>query len=282
MWIWMTLASAFMVGAYDLAKKKALEKNGIYYILVGATALTTLFLCPFLTKGPLEHHLMLIGKAALVTVSWVSGMVAVKLLPITTVSSFKASRPMFVVLFSILIFGERPNFYQWMGVAAVFLALWLLGRSSEKEGIKIKDNGKGFLAIFTTIIAGVASALYDKVIIGRMEPLFMQSWGNVYITAMLALIILVKAALNKKFEPFRWDWTIVVIGVFVTLADMLYFFALKQPGAMLSIISLIRRSSVIITFAGGALIFKEHNIKGKAIALSVMLIGIALLMFGSL
>ena len=227
-----------------------------------------------------KDHLRLIFKAVLVTASWVSGMIALQLLPITTVSTFKTSRPMFVVLFSILLFGERLNWQQWLGVAAVLLSLWLLSVNSEREGISFKGN-KGFWALVVSIFTGVASALWDKHIMSGMQPLFVQSWTNIYITLLLALIMLLRRCKGIS-EPVRWDWTIVLIALLITGADMLYFFSLKEDGALLSVISLIRRSSVIITFALGAALFKEKRIAQKAGVLLLMLAGVTVLMVGSL
>lgn len=276
----MALASAVLLGVYDVAKKSALKRNGVYFILLLATALSALFVSPFLTLGNGSDHLRLIFKAVLVTASWVSGMIALQLLPITTVSTFKTSRPMFVVLFSILLFGERLNWQQWLGVAAVLLSLWLLSVNSEREGISFKGN-KGFWALVVSIFTGVASALWDKHIMSGMQPLFVQSWTNIYITLLLALIMLLRRCKGIS-EPVRWDWTIVLIALLITGADMLYFFSLKEDGALLSVISLIRRCSVIITFALGAALFKEKRIAQKAGVLLLMLAGVTVLMVGSL
>ena len=276
----MALASAVLLGVYDVAKKSALKRNGVYFILLLATALSALFVSPFITLGTGPDHLRLIFKAVLVTPSWVSGMIALQLLPITTVSTFKTSRPMFVVLFSIILFGERLNWQQWLGVAAVLLALWLLSVNSEREGISFKGN-KGFWALVISIFTGVASALWDKHIMSGMHPLFVQSWTNIYITLMLAAIMFVRWRRGIA-EPVKWDWTIVLIAVLITGADMLYFFSLKEDGALLSVISLIRRSSVIITFALGAALFKEKRVAQKAGVLLLMLAGVTMLMIASL
>lgn len=276
----MALASAVLLGVYDVAKKSALKRNGVYFILLLATALSALFVSPFITLGTGPDHLRLIFKAVLVTASWVSGMIALQLLPITTVSTFKTSRPMFVVLFSIILFGERLNWQQWLGVAAVLLALWLLSVNSEREGISFKGN-KGFWALVISIFTGVASALWDKHIMSGMHPLFVQSWTNIYITLMLAAIMFVRWRRGVA-EPVKWDWTIVLIAVLITGADMLYFFSLKEDGALLSVISLIRRSSVIITFALGAALFKEKRVAQKAGVLLLMLAGVTMLMIASL
>ncbi len=280
MWIWMALASAALLGVYDVAKKAALRGNDVYWILFAATALSALLVSPFLSAGPLADHLRLLFKAVLVTSSWVSGMVALQLLPITTVSTFKTSRPMFVVLLSILLFGERLALLQWVGVALVLTAIWLLSRSSEREGISWKGN-KGFWALVVSIFTGVASALWDKHILSGMHPLFVQSWTNVYISLLLALCLLIRHTKGRG-TPFRWDWTLLAIAVLITGADMLYFFSLKEEGALLSVISLIRRCSVIVTFFLGGLLFKEKNSGQKALALALMLAGVTALTLGSL
>lgn len=277
----MTLGSALMLGIYDVFKKQALKNNGVLWVLLAATALSTLFLSPFLSSGPVEDHLRLVLKAVLVTTSWVSGLIGLKLLPITTVSTLKASRPFFVVLFSIVIFGEQLNGWQWAGVALALLALTLLSGASKREGIDFSKS-KGVAAMAVSILAGVASALYDKKVVASMDPLFLQSWCNFYITILLAICIVVKSLHDKENrEKFRWDWMLVVIAVFITGADMLYFFALKQDGALLSVISLMRRCSVVVTFVVGAIVFKEKNLKAKSLDLAILLAGIACLVLGS-
>ena len=134
-----------------------------------------------------------------------------------------------------------------------------------------------------SVLAGAASALYDKHILGYMEPLFVQSWANVYVTVLLAICVLVKALKDGKGnrEKFTWDWRLLLIAVFITVSDALYFFSLKDEGAMLSIISMLRRCSVVITFVLGAILFKEKRIKDKALDLAVLMAGITLLLFGS-
>lgn len=282
MWFWLAFASSVLLGLYDVAKKQALRKNDIWFVLFGATVLTVLFLCPFLGHGTPRQHLCLALKGVLVTTSWVSGMMALKLLPITVVSPLKATRPLFVILFSIILFGERMNPWQWAGTAVMLAAIWLLSASGQKEGIRFFRN-KGIWAMGVSILSGVASALYDKHIMANlgMEPLFVQSWANFYIAVILGLIILVRLAARKEDVSFKWDWTIVLIAVLITAADACYFFALSQEGALLSVISMVRRCSVVVTFVLGAVMFKERNLRGKAASLLLMLAGMFLLFSGT-
>lgn len=281
MWLWMSVCSALLLGVYDVAKKVALKRNGVYWILLSATALTAVFLSPFLSPGSLQDHLSLVLKAVLVSTSWVSGLIALQHLPLTTVSTIKASRPMFVVIFSIILFGERLNLLQWIGVAIVMGALFMSSRSNRHDTDKAA-SAKGMTCMIISVLSGSASALYDKYILQHLEPLFVQSWTNVYITILLAVVILVQFLADREhFQRFTWDWRIPLIAVLITVSDSLYFFAVKDPDALLSVISMIRRSSVVITFLAGAVFFKEGHVRDKVVDLVLMMAGVSLLLFGS-
>ena len=223
-------------------------------------------------------------KALLVTTSWIAGMLALQLLPITLVSTMKAARPMLVLILSILIFGERLNLWQWAGSGLALLAIFLLSLSSRRDGVSFVRS-RGILWLVLSILAGAASALYDKHILQGLQltPMFVQSWTNAYITILMAVILLIRRKVRPGAErPFRWDWTLLLIAIFITAADALYFFAVHSEGALLSVISLVRRSSVLVTFVTGAIFFKEKNLFRKSVALFVMLVAMILIFVGTL
>lgn len=294
MWVYLALASACLLGFYDIFKKRSLQKNSVMWVLVAVTAISTLLLVPFFKPSTAEGRLLLIPKGILVATSWISGLVAMKMLPLTTISTIKASRPVFVLIFSILIFGEKLNAQQWVGVFIAFTALWMLSRSSEKEGISWRSN-KGIVWIGISVFSGVASALYDKFVITKMDPMTVLCWSNLYILIILCMVLGIKTLIDRRRAAigkdtsevtpkdgncrFRWDWNLLATAIIIVGADALYFQSLAQEGAMLSIISIIRRCSVVVTFAGSAILFKEHNIKSKAIDLAVLLAGVAILVF---
>lgn len=283
MWLYLALGSAVLLGLYDVTKKIAAGRNPVLFVLLVATALSTLFLTPFffIYEGTARDHLCLVMKALLVSVSWISGMVGLKMLPITIVSTLKASRPFLVVVFSIILFSEKLNLWQWGGVILALAAVLLLARSGRSEGINFARN-KGIWAMALCVVAGASSALYDKFIIKGMEPMFVQSWSNFYITLIIGgCFIYQRKRDGARAKPIRWDWAIVLAAVLITAADALYFISIKQTGALLSVVSLARRASVIVTFVVGAMFFKEKNVRAKAFDLAVLLAGMVLLVIGS-
>jgi len=72
-----------------------------------------------------------------------------------------------------------------------------------------------------------------------------------------------------------------MIGVFLVLADYLYFNSLSYEESMISIVSALRRGGVVVSFVVGAMVFHEKNIPRKALYLAGILIGILLISLGS-
>ena len=87
---------------------------------------------------------------------------------------------------------------------------------------------------------------------------------------------------DQKDEGLKvWHWSIIFISIFLSAADFVYFYALSLPGAMISIVSMIRRGSVIVSFLFGAAIFHEKNLKAKFVDLLLVLLGMLFLYFGT-
>ena len=73
----------------------------------------TLFFVPELdVKG----HLFTVLKSAIVLSSWVFAYISLKHLPISVVSPMQATRPMWTLVGALLLFSERLNIWQWVGV----------------------------------------------------------------------------------------------------------------------------------------------------------------------
>ena len=98
---------------------------------------------------------------------------------------------------------------------------------------------------------------------------------------MGTMMILLWWPTHKKTTPFHWDWAVIFISIFLSAADFVYFYSLSMPGAMISIVSMVRRGSVIVSFLFGAALFHEKNLKAKAFDLALVLLGMIFLYIGS-
>ena len=298
MWLTLAFTSAALLGLYDAAKKQALTNNAVLPVLLLNTLFSTLFFVPVIlsaefglgwfdgtlleaSRGTATAHGLVILKSVIVLTSWIFGYFGMKHLPITIVGPINATRPVMVLVGAFLIFGERLNAYQWIGVALALISLFLLSRSSRREGVDFTHN-LWILFIALSAVTGAVSGLYDKYIMSRLDPVFVQSWYNLYQFVMMAVVVCILWLPRRGHTtPFRWSWAIPLISVFLTLADFAYLYALQDPDAMISIVSMIRRGSVVVSFLCGAVLFHERNLRSKAVDLAFILVGMIFLWLGS-
>ncbi|MCM1177834.1 MAG: DMT family transporter [Bacteroidales bacterium] len=285
MWLLLAFTSAALLGLYDTSKKAALKDNAVLPVLFLNTLFSTLIFLPAIigTAGEWNwhSHLLVIVKSAIVLVSWIFGYFGLKHLPITIVGPINATRPILVLIGAMLFFGERLNAYQWTGVVLAVFSLFLLSRSSKKENVDFTHN-KWIFCVAVAAVVGACSGLYDKYIMQQLSPTFVQGWYNFYQMLMMGTTVSILWLPNRKSTtPFHWSWAIPLISIFISAADFAYLSAMHQPDSMISIVSLVRRSSVIISFICGALIFKERNLKAKAIDLLFILAGMFFIWLGS-
>ncbi len=297
MWLTLAFLSAALLGFYDVFKKQSLKDNAVLPVLFFNTAICSLIFLPFIILSAyttcLDHtivhvasagwatHKYILLKSFIVLASWIFGYFGMKHLPLTIVGPINATRPIMVLLGALLIFAERLNIYQWVGVLLAIISFFLLSRSGKKEGINFRHN-KWIFFIILAAIAGAVSGLYDKYLMKRFDPMLIQSWYNIYQTAIMCPILLfLWLPVRHNTTPFRWKWTIIMISLFLSAADFAYFYALNIDGSMISIVSMIRRSSVVVSFLFGALVFREKNLKSKAIDLILVLLSMIFLYFGT-
>ena len=289
MWWLLSFASAALLGCYDSFKKISLKDNAVIPVLFFNTLISTVLLLPLLIRtgfGSWEVQRWIVLKSAIVLSSWLAGYYAMKHLPLTLVGPINATRPVLVLLGAVLFFGERLNLLQSIGVGLAILAYFLMRISGRKEGIVFHRNKWIFCLIFA-VLMGAVSGLYDKYLMSPdrglgMDRLQVLSWFMFYQTLMmLPLLLLVWMPRREQSTPFRWQWSIPLISVFLVSADFLYFQALSQPGALIAVISMIRRGSAVVSFLIGAFFLKEQNIKSKAFDLALLLLSMVFLYLGS-
>ena len=259
MWLGLAFISAFLLGCYDVNKKISLDGNAVIPVLFFNTLISSLIFVPFIFLSfftdVLDGTMLYVPRVSLET-------------HVTLVGA-------------MLVFGERLNLYQWIGVILSIASFYLLSSSGKKEGIRFTHN-KWIIFTVLSILTGAASGLYDKHLMGSLDVMTVQVWFNVYqCLMMLPILLFLWYPRRKSTTPFVWHWNIIFISVFLCVADWIYFYALTFPGSMISIVSMVRRSNVLVTFLAGALFFHEKNLKSKAIDLFLVLLGMIFLYLGT-
>lgn len=291
MWIVLAICSAMCLGIYDIFKKASVKGNDVLSVLMLNTLFGSLLLSPVIIgniadgtwglNGDSHSHLLILIKSFIVLSSWILGYFSIKHLPITINGPISATRPVLVLLGAVIIFGENLNALQYTGIILGFCSLFFISRIGKKEGFSMKHSRWIWLCLASTLM-GAISALYDKYLIRDLKPLQVQAWYSLYQFFIMTMVItLIRHFSSEKRTPFTWRWTIPGIALFLTIADIAYFYSLSLDGAMISVVSMIRRGSVLVSFLYGVLVLHEKNVKLKLADLSLLLIGLIFLILGS-
>ena len=314
MWLLLAFTSAALLGFYDVFKKQALKANDVVAVLTLNTFFSSLIFLPLVilsATGVLspdsifyvpscgwDVHRYVVLKAVIVLASWLCGYFALKQLPLTIVGPINATRPVMVLLGAIFVFGERLNLWQWTGVLCAIVGFYFLSRSGKREGIDFRHNRWIVLAVMASAF-GAVSALYDKFLLAPAESggvglnrMVVQSYFMFYqFLMMIPVLLIMKWNGNEKDERkdigvfsssmFSFRLSIPLVSLFLCAADFVYFYALTLPGALIAVVSMIRRGSVLVSFCVGALAFHEKNLRYKAVDLALVLLSMVFLYLGS-
>ena len=132
-WLLLALSSSFFIGLYEVAKKHAVHNNAVWLVLLYASMTGAVFFLPFLVLSStgmlssefilfvpritLNEHLLILVKTAIVLTSWVLSYFALKHLPITIAAPIRSTSPIWTIMGALIIYHERLNSTQWLGLA---------------------------------------------------------------------------------------------------------------------------------------------------------------------
>lgn len=293
-WILLSLASACLLGIYDLLKKSAVRNNAVPPVLLLSVLTAAIIYAPVVlvnscfyamvqgTAMELDelgwlNHARLCLKSILVGASWTMAFFALKHLPISIATPIRSTSPFWTIMIAVTAFGESPTWTQWIGMLVLVVAFAVFSTTGRTEGVHFARNGWVALMVAATLLGSI-SALYDKYLLQtcRLTPITVQAWFSIYLVPVMLPLALRWYLTERQAKPFQWRASIHLLTAALLLADILYFSAVSHPQAMISIISPVRRTSVIIPFVFGIVYLGEKNWRSKAICVGLMLLGVFL------
>ena len=308
MWVVLAFISALCLGFYDISKKIALRNNAVVDVLTASVLVSSaILLTPLLLSRcapemmhatpfyvpvlDLRGHLLTVVKSAIVLSSWVFAYISLKHLPISVVSPWQATRPMWTLVGALLIFGERLNGWQWIGVSLAIgsILVFSVFNHHSSGSDSFKGNKSYYAALALAILIGSCSGLYDKFMMRQYDHNAVQ----VYYTLYQAVMMLGLWTITRVLQGHRGKHVpasisvqsvlpIVMISVFLVISDNVYMLALRDPDSMIAVVSTIRRGGAVIGFAYGLIFLKEQDPWKKVLSMIGVLAGLVCLAIGSL
>ena len=285
----LILLSSVFLAFYDICKKASVKDNAVLPVLLCSTLAGFLAFAIFAsTTGERvllpagfasEQILLCFIKSAIVASSWVFTFLALRTLPITIATPIRASAPAAVFVASFFLYGEVPTFVQFFGVIFVLAGYWTFSWAGKAEGIDFFRNRAVWCAIAGAALSAVSS-LWDKYLfqVRALPVVPAQFYFQFFLVLIYGVLLLFSHSSSFiHHSSFKWRWTIPCVGILLAAADYFYFLGIQPEGTPISVCSLLRRFSVVITFILGAKFFHEQNLVRKGLALTSILIGCALL-----
>jgi len=294
-WMILSLCSAVFLGFYEIAKKAAVRGNAVPPVLFFNVLTSAILWLPLLIVShvardqmPFERlvvepiswpdHGLLFVKSLIAGSSWIFATFALKHLPMSIAAPIRASSPLWTIFIAVVFMQERPSAGQWLGVSVILTSFYAFSLVGKKEGIHFhRDRWVGFMVLATLL--GACSALYDKFLLQSMamKASTVQAWFSIYLVIVMTPLILRWRLRDRATSPFQWRWSIPMIAILLLISDFMYFTAIEEQGALISVISPLRRTSVIIAFIAGVRVYGEKNWRPKAVCIASLLVGVYVL-----
>jgi len=171
-----------------------------------------------------------------------------------------------------------PTWIQAIGMTAVFGGYFVFSWAGRHEGIDFFRNRAVWCAVVGACFSALSS-IWDKYVfqVKAADVVTVQFYFQVGLVVVYAFVLSCQRLLRLPHDRFEFRRTIPFVGILLAVADWFFFNGLAVPGAPVSVGTLLRRFSVVLTFVLGAKFFHETNLRRKAIALAVILVGVVLL-----
>ena len=314
MWILLAFVSALCLGGYDVSKKIALRDHRVIDVLTLSILISSLLLslplilsrlAPdlmfgthfYVPKLDTQAHWLTLLKSCIVLSSWVFGYISLKQLPLSVVSPMQATRPMWTLVGALLIFGERLNTWQWVGIllaiGTIFAFSFRKNPKSQIKNLKAQIGNHYYVALALAILLGACSGLYDKYLMRRFDHNAVQVYYTFYQALMMVGVWTIDRYIrqrrnrytesdNKQQLTLRSLLPIALISIFLVISDNVYMLALRDPDSLIAVVSTIRRGGAVIGFTYGLIFLKEKDPWKKVLCMTGILAGLICLALGSL
>ena len=219
MWIVLSFISALCLGCYDISKKIALRENRVIDVLTLSVCISTVLLsvpwvlsrvCPetmtatpfYVPQLDLAAHGLVVVKSMIVLSSWVFAYISLKHLPLSVVSPMQATRPMWTLVGALLLFGERLNGWQWLGVSLAIGTVFVFSFRNKQtiRNTRHTPAGRYYVALALAILIGACSGLYDKYLMRSYDHNAVQVYYTFYQALMMLVVWFIVRALQAKKE----------------------------------------------------------------------------------
>ncbi len=279
LWIVFIVIYALLKGGREGMKKKALNKSNSNEILFFYTFFGLLMTLPFsssaLSLEPIYIFYSFI-KAAVCCMAWLCSLIALKQISVSLYGIMDLSRMLFSTVLAVAFLGESLTVPKVLGIVLVITGLVM---------VNLKKNSEpGKMTLFILVMAlmncflNAVSGTMDKALMKHMDSSQLQFWFMFFMTVINGIILFFRKE-NISFKNIKSNYWIPLMSLSLVLGDKLLFEANADPQSQVTLMTVIKQSSVVVTVLTGWLVFKEKHILYKLFCTAIVLTGIFVALF---
>lgn len=273
-WIFFVVIYSVLKGSRDVLKKAALKKSSSTEILFFYTLIGTILALPFSLDAFSLYPIYIFFaflKAGIVCTAWLFSFAALKNMSVSLYGIMDLSRMVFSTLLGIFVLGETFTWQKGVGVTLVIFGLMLVNLKKNTE-----NKNMTFLVLVFALLNcffNAVSGTMDKILMKYMTSSQLQFWFMFFMTLIYGVIILIKKE-KISLKNVKTNYFIPVMSLSLIIGDRFLFEANKNPLSQVTLMTVIKQSSVFVTVLCGYFIFKEKHILYKLFCCLIVLLGI--------
>ena len=260
-------------------KKAALKKNGSTEILFVYTVVGWLFTLPFCAEAfslPLRFILFSLVKAVVVCGAWMCAFAAIKHISVSLYGVMDLSRMVFSTLLGVLVLGETFTLAKALGMLLVVVGLTLVNLKKGDGGREM--TATVFVAAMLNCFLNAVSGVMDKVLMRYMTSAQLQFWFMLFMTVIYGVILLVRRE-RVAWKTLATNYWVPLMSLSLVVGDRLLFEANAHPHSEVTLMTVVKQSSVLVSVLTGWLVYHEKNIVYKLLCTLLVLLGIFVALF---
>ncbi|GAB4534368.1 MAG: EamA family transporter [Thermodesulfovibrionia bacterium] len=283
MWIIYALLTAFFFATSDALTKWALRSRNEYFIawMRLVSAVPVLVISLFLIEIPTLDKTFWIATLIALPLEVIAIILYTKALkssPLTLTMPFLSFTPIFLIIVSYLMLGERVSLQGAIGILLIAIGSYILnihtvGRSLiEPLRLIIKERGS-IMMMAVAFIFSLTSSL-GKMAIVHSSPIFFGSLYFILLTIIFTPIAMI--ANRERLSISRGD-VVSLIPIGLTYSLMIIFHMIAMSRANVAYMISVKRMSIFFSILYGHILFKEERIGQRAFGALLMFMGFVLI-----
>lgn len=280
-WVYLVTLYSVIKGVREILKKKSLQINSLAEVLFFHTLLGLILVIPTCTMDvfsiTISQFFVMLIKSSVIFFAWILSFTSIKHTPISFCGIIDMSRIVFSTLLAIIVLDEKMTIYNTIGFVLVILGVFLVNfkKTSKAENIKPVF----IVLMLVSCLLNAISGLIDKIVMKDMTSAQVQFWYMLFLSILYFVFLIVKQGKNINFKSVVKNHYIWILSIIFIIADRALFIANSYPESKVTVMTLIKQSSVFIVVLLGKLVFKEKNIAYKMLCASIIILGVLISLF---